>query len=111
MTAGLEELATTADEVAADQRNVVRQARKMQRQRDGGWPSTRILDEQPSPGLLDLLRRGRRRTAQAASSIGVALAVALDGEGQFRRQIARRLGIAHQRVSAMLNGSRSRTDA
>ena len=107
----LEEVANTADEVAADHRSVARHARQMQRQRDRGWSWTRILDEQRPPGLLELLRRAGQRTSKVTSSVSVSLAAALSAEGHSHRQIARRLGVTHQRVSAMLNGSRRRTEA
>jgi hypothetical protein len=104
MSSALEEVAAAADEVADDQRLVARRARSMQRQRDRGWPWGRILDREAAPSLLELLRRSRRRVTGATSRLAKTLASGLSEEGESRRQIGGRLGVTHQRVSAMLNG-------
>ena len=98
----LEKVAASADAVADDQRRVARQARQMQRRRDAGWPWTALLDGQGSPSIVELLRRGGRRLAQSRVRLMRALASGLAHEGQSQRQVARRLGITHQRVSAIL---------
>lgn len=107
MSAALEELADAADEVAAEQRMVARKARSMQRLRDRGWSWTRILDAENAPGLLEMLRRSATRLAGMTSGLAKTLAAGLRAEGQSRRQIGGRLGVSHQRISAMLNGDRS----
>jgi hypothetical protein len=106
MRSALEEVAVAADEVAADQRQVARRARAMQRRRDQGWSWDRIMEWDPHPGLLELLRRSGRRLTWATSRLAQAVASGLSGEGQSRRQVARRLSVSHQRVSAMLKGDR-----
>ncbi len=98
----LEEVAVTADRVAAEQRAIADTARAMQRQRDRGWSWSRILDHQPSPGLLDMLRNSRRHLASITTAVTAGLASALSAEGATRRQIAARLGVTHQRVSTLL---------
>lgn len=106
MTANsLEEVAETADRVADDQREVARQARVMQEQRDRGWSWAQVLDSQPSPGIIALLRNSRRTVASLASRFTVAVARELSEEGESRRQIARRFQVTHQRVSALLRDS------
>jgi hypothetical protein len=106
MSTALEEVATAADDVADDQRRVARRARAMQRQRDRGWSWARVLDREAEPGLLELLRSSARRLAESAGHLAQALARGLAGEGESRRQIARRLGVTHQRISAMLHQDR-----
>src|SRR5437879_6236025 len=93
MGTAFEELADAADGVADDQREIARQARAMQRQRDRGWSWTTILDRRTGPGLFELLRRSTARLAEATSRFGRALAEGLSDEGQSRRQVARRLGV------------------
>jgi hypothetical protein len=110
MASALEEIATAADEVADDQRLVARRARAMQRQRDRGWSWALILDRERMPGLLELLRRSGRRLSGATARLGRTLAAGLSKEGESRRQVGRRLGVTHQRVSAMLSGERRRED-
>ncbi|HET6964865.1 MAG TPA: hypothetical protein VFH58_08835 [Acidimicrobiales bacterium] len=99
-------MAATADRVASDQRAIARQARTMQRQRDRGWSWSQILDRQHSPGIVELLRTSRRHLSTATASLTSALAQALSSEGQTRRQIARHLGVTHQRVTAVLRHGR-----
>jgi hypothetical protein len=106
MVSALEDVAAAADEVADDQRRIARRARSMQRQRDRGWSWGRILDREPAPGLLELLRRSGRRAAEATGRFAQMLAANLTVEGESRRQVARRLLVTHQRVSAMLNDER-----
>jgi photosystem II stability/assembly factor-like uncharacterized protein len=85
MTAPLEEVAAVSDEVAAEQRQAARQARSMQRRRDGGMSWARILDEQSSPTLLERLRHSARRLTEATGRAGRALAAGLIADGQSRR--------------------------
>jgi hypothetical protein len=108
MRSALDVVAEAAEEVAQDQRVVARRARTMQRRRDSGWSWARILDEEPEPGILELMRRSARRLADAVGHYAQDLASGLSREGETRRQIGRRLAVSHQRVSAMLNGHRDR---
>jgi len=110
MSSALEELTVAADEVADDQRLIARRARAMQRRRDQGWSWGRILDQEPSPGLLELLRRSGRRMSEATGRFAQTLAAGLTAEGESRRQVGGRLLVSHQRVSAMLNGERRSED-
>lgn len=102
MSSALEEVAATADEVAHEQRQVAHGARAMQRRRDRGWSWATILDSEAAPGVIALLRSSARRLASATGRLAQALVNGLSGEGESRRQIARRLGVTHQRISAML---------
>jgi hypothetical protein len=106
MSTVLETVAVAADDVADDQRRVARRARAMQRQRDRGWSWVKVLDREAGPGLLGLLRGSARRLAESAGHLAQALARGLAGEGQSRRQIAQRLGVTHQRITAILRHDR-----
>ena len=106
MDAALDEVAAAAEEVAADQRMIARRARVMQRQRADGWSWSKILDGDGEPPLIELLRRSGRRLGEAAGRFAQTMASGLSAEGESRRQIARRLHVTHQRVSAMLKGHR-----
>lgn len=107
MDSALEEVAAAADEVAGDQRRVARRARSMQRQRDQGRSWASILDSEPMPGLLELLRRSGRRLSAATGRFGRTLAVGLSEEGESRRRVSRRLG---SRTSASRRCSRTSID-
>ncbi len=101
----LEEVAETAEQVAADQREVARQARQLDRDRDRGLSWGQALDRQEPPGLLARLRTGRRQLGDALTRLSQVLAHGLAAEGESRRAIARRIGVTHQRVTALLNRS------
>ncbi len=106
----LDEVADKAEQVAADQMAVAERAREMQTQREQGWSWSQILDRQPSPGIIELLRRSRQHLSATASALTAAIAAALSADGHTRRQIAARLGVTHQRVTAILqrnNGAQS----
>ena len=107
MDAELEELANAADAVAADQRAVAKAARRMQHLRDQGRSWSRILadDAAAGEGLTALLRRSGRRLAELTAKWSSLVARGLSREGESRRRIAERLGVSHQRVSAILGNS------
>ena len=102
MGSALDEVAAAADEVADDQRQVARRARAMQRRREVGWSWARILDAEPEPGILELLRRSVRRLSEAVGRLAQVIAAGLSAEGETRRQIGRRLTVSHQRITALL---------
>jgi hypothetical protein len=102
MMSTLGDVATTVDDAADDERDIARDVRTMQRQRDRGRSWAQVLDDQAGPGALASLRDSARRLAGAAAQLAHILAGGLAAEGQSRRQIARRLGVTHQRVSALL---------
>ena len=110
MRTALEDVASAADEIADDQRLVARRARQMQRRRDAGWSWAQILDWEPEPKILDLLRRSGRRLSEALGQLAQAMASGLSSEGESRRQVGRRLAVSHQRVTTMLKGDRNRPD-
>jgi hypothetical protein len=103
VSAALQEVADLADAVADEQHQIAEKARAMQHLRDRGWSWAKILDSEDGPVLVDLLRRNSRRVLHATSRVTRSLAAGLAGEGASRREIGRRLGVSHQRISAMLN--------
>ena len=110
MPSALEEVAASAEQVARDQQLVALKARTMLAQRARGWSWARILDDEDSPGLFELLRRSRVRLTAIVGRVGRGLAAGLAAEGYSRRQIASRLGITHQRVSTLLADQSSGPD-
>lgn len=106
MENALEEVAVAADAVADEQRQIARDARSLQERRDQGWTWARLFEADEAAGLVHLLRRSARRLAGVTADFTHAIARGLSSEGESRRQIARRLGVSHQRVTAMLNHRR-----
>ena len=102
MDGSLEEVATAADQTAAEQREVARAARRIQRQLADGQPWAEIIEKSPPLRILDLLRSGARRLGRSSTLLATSVARGLTSEGQSRRRIAPHLGITHQRVSALL---------
>ena len=99
----LEEVASTAEEVVAEQQEVAERARhlKQERARRSSW--VEAWDRQPAPSLLARLRAGSRRLAETTSRFSRVTAREMAAEGASRRAIARRLGVSHQRVTSLLN--------
>src|SRR5581483_5469115 len=60
-------------------------------QRERGWSWASILDREPMPRLLELLRRSGRRLSGATARLGRTLAIGLGEEGESRRQVGRRV--------------------
>lgn len=104
MTRPLQELAESAEENARDQQRIARKARRLDREREKGTAWSTILDRDRRPGLLELLAASARRVATMTNDFRRAVAGALSKEGSSTRQIARRFGVSHQRISAMLRG-------
>ena len=103
MAGALDQIAEAADETALDQQRLARRARTMSRQRRLGWSWSQILERERQPGVLVLLTRSARRLHEVSGRFRPALAKALGDEGLSTRQIAKMLGVTHQRISAMRN--------
>ena len=102
MTDLLEAIANEADAVAHDQRLVARDARTMKRRLDRGWSWTQVLgDEQPAQ-VIQRARDSGKTVARLLARLALVIATGLSAEGESRRRIATRLGVTHQRVTAML---------
>lgn len=111
MDTTLEEVASEADALADEQREIARDARRLQRQRDRGWSWAALLDGDGASGLLRRLRDSARRLTGLSGRVAATFARGLAGEGESRRQIARRLEVSHQRVSAILTARRNEDGA
>lgn len=99
----LQEIATTAEQVVEEQREVARQARDLRAEHQEGSALVHAWDRQPPPGVLARLRAGSRRLADATSRLSRSAARGMAEEGESRRAIAKRLGVSHQRVTSLLN--------
>lgn len=97
----LDRVADTVDDAAREQRKAARVARDAARDRRADRP------DDPSTSrsvrhVLDLLARSADHVTGAAGALRRAWASTLAEEGLSIRQIGERLGVTHQRVSALL---------
>jgi hypothetical protein len=98
----LDAIARDADAVADDQRLVARDVRTMKRRLDRGWSWSKVLgDEQPAR-VLERARENSKQLARLLARLALVTAKGLSSEGESRRRVASRLGVTHQRVTAML---------
>lgn len=109
----LDEVADAADAIARDQKQVARKVRRMQRRRDIGWSWHRVLEadengDADEPSTAALLARSSDRLGDAVRAFRKVVATGLIDEGRTIRQIAKRFGVSHQRLSALLNHTNSR---
>jgi hypothetical protein len=112
MGSALEQVAKTAEDAADVERDVAKRARSLQKQRERGLSWHTVLQRDDEPAIFDLLRRGARLGVDALSAFSSLVAEELSEEGASRRQIARVIGVTHQRVSAILGrGRRGGADA
>lgn len=98
----MDEVAATAETVAADQRRLAGSARATARRwRNGGsWSG---LSEQGTPQeIVGGLSSGAADMAMAVAGLREALFRALVAEGWTIRRVGRYFGVSHQRVSSML---------
>ena len=96
----LEVVEQTAEQTALEQQRVAASARALRQQaRERPW--SMVFDRSDQP-LLHLMGGSVRRLGETNSRFRAALARALAIEGLSTRQIAARLGVTHQRISAML---------
>ena len=98
----LEEVAVAAEEVASEQREIAREARTMQAERRAGRSWAAILDRAPEGGPLARMRRSRDLLSRSLGRLTHLFASGLAHEGASRRAIAQRLGVTHQRITAIL---------
>jgi hypothetical protein len=102
MTRVMEDIAIEADGIAEEQRHVARNARTMQRKLDRGMTWSKVLGDEQPVHLLERLRSSSRKLVKLTGHLALTIAKALTHEGESRRKIANRLGVTHQRVTAML---------
>jgi|GEM_PF-5062247 len=97
----LTEVAEVAEEVADAQRRVAREARAAARARRNGATWSQLVESGKVQRLLGSLGAGAARLARAAGRLRAAVLGGLSKEGWTTRRIGARLGISHQRVSAL----------
>src|ERR1043165_9393736 len=109
MGSAREDAATTAEEAAEAEQAVARHVRRIDEQRAQGRRWASILEHEGAE-IFDLLRRGARLAVGALSAFSSLVAEELSEEGASRRQIARLIGVTHQRVSAIIGRTRRGAD-
>ena len=95
----LERVMRTAEAGIAAQRRIALEARRVAQEcrlPDGAAPWPRVRS------VLDRLSASGERLSRAAGDLRRTWAAALAVEGMTGRQIARQLGVSHQRVSVLL---------
>jgi hypothetical protein len=109
LTAALDDLAESAERTSAEQQLLADSARALSEQHRRGWSWPAILAGEDHPPVVGLLASSLHRLRESSSRFRTVVAATLLKEGLSTRQIAARLGVTHQRVSAMLSRSKPGT--
>jgi hypothetical protein len=102
MSTALQRAADSAEETAREQQALARRLRTVQRQRDRGMTWGEVLDRGAAAEALSLLRRSAARVTSSLRALSQTIVRGLAAEGESRRKIAARLGVTHQRITAMI---------
>jgi len=99
----LDALSDAIERNSGDERMLLGRIHGLRRARSGGAGMTAALENEPSPGTMQLLGRILSRLMEASGTARRALAGSMRAEGTSIPAIARIFGVTHQRVSNILN--------
>ena len=107
MARELDEFAEEADAVAGEQRQIARDVRWLNQEREAGRSWSELLGGADAGQMLQLVRSSARRLASATGMLMRFMAHELSNEGLSHRKIGRLLGVTHQRVTTILKSRAS----
>jgi len=99
----LDALSDAIERNSGDERMLLGRIHGLRRARSGGAGMTAALENEPSPGTMQLLGRILSRLMEASGTARRSLARNMRAEGTSIPAIARIFGVTHQRVSNILN--------
>lgn len=99
----LDALSDAIERNTGDERMLQGRLAGLRRERASGTGITTALQEEPSPGTMELLGRILSRLMEASGNARRALARSMRAEGTSIPAIARVFGVTHQRVSNILS--------
>lgn len=101
----LEDAAEATESAASEQHRLAKEIRRAADARRRGRSWSEIVDLSFLTGVLDGLAATATKVAGTARAVRIAVARGLIDEGATTREIGRRFGISHQRVSSLLSRS------
>jgi len=101
----LDEVADDLEEAAADNRTAARQLRRLGARRRQGHAWRDVLVSTTTREILGHVADVASRVATATGRLRRAVIHSLRAEGARVGEIAEHLGVSHQRVSRLINGS------
>lgn len=99
----LDALSDAIERNTGDERMLQGRLAGLRRERASGTAVTAALQEEPSPGTMELLGRILSRLMDASGTARRSLARSMREEGTSIPTIARVFGVTHQRVSNILS--------